>query len=380
MNRFRVLLFSLGMFIPVPAHAVPPSPINGLLFGFPGFSTAPGSARSASLAGSDRWLGDEPYDNPAGAGRRALTLTPVLQRVSRQDLRAENREYDETSGFLDILGGWASVMSGTWSVSIYLNEPLLRHEKFAYTRGVNSVQPATIVGRSSARELRGGLSVSRDFGALRFGLAGEWSRREDTYETTETSGAPESGFSHADFSGSGVGGQAGARWAGGLPWGEPLVVGVGLRFVPAMDFDGMQDLQLLVGDSTAAFSVKRGSAWEGGLSARIPAGPAFNVTASAGGRTAQDWDGFGVTDGAMATWRVGGEFHDVRDAWTLRFGIGQEQQTDVPESRAGVLGLGIGWDFEGTLLDFAVHRRTLERAGEPTSYEDRLVGSVIVEF
>jgi hypothetical protein len=77
---------------------------------------------------------------------------------------------------------------------------------------------------------------------------------------------------------------------------------------------------------------------------------------------------------------VGGVFHDARDPWTLRFGVGQEQQNGVPEPRAGSLGLGFGYDWEGIVLDLGILHRGIERPGHPRSYDDRVVGSVTVEF
>jgi hypothetical protein len=102
--------------------------------------------------------------------------------------------------------------------------------------------------------------------------------------------------------------------------------------------------------------------------------------ASLGGRTGQDWDGFGVRDGVLLEWRVGGEFRAPEAPWTFRIGLGQEQQQDVPESRSGALGLGFGWDFDGVRVDVGALRRTLERDAQPTSYEDRLIGSVVMAF
>jgi hypothetical protein len=361
------------------AHAAPPSPIASSLFGFPGQTLAPGSGRTAALAGANRWLGDEPFHNPAVAAD-GVVLTPVLQRVSRQDLRSDNRQYDETSVFFDVLGGWAARSMGAWSGAIYAHQSLLRHENFAFTRGPNIVPPGTVAGQADVREYRAGLAVSRSSGPWRFGLAGEWSGRDDTYETNETSGSPSSGFSHADFSGSAIGFQGGARWDGAAPWGAALAVGAGARFVPSLELEGTQQLNLLTGDSTAAIRATRESGWEGGLSSRLAIGPTFDAMASLGGRTAQTWDGFGVTDGALFEWRIGGEFHAPEEPWTFRFGLGQEHQTDVAESRTGVLGLGLGWDFDGVVIDVGAIRRTLRRDTQPTSYEDRFVGSVVIAF
>jgi len=380
MTRIRIMLLAFGLTAAAAARAELPAPIAPDQFGFPGQTLAPGSARAAGLAGANRWLGDEPFHNPAVSAPDGIVLTPVLQRVSRQDLRAENREYDETSAFFDVLGGWARERSGDWGFAVYVHQPLVRHEKFAYTRGVNAPQPALIQGQADQREYRAGLAMSRTAGAWRFGLAGEWTGRSDTYETTETSGSPGSGFSHADFSGGGVGGQAGVRWDGEAPWGGAMAFGAGARFLPSLDLDGDQRLELLSGDSTAAISVTRDSGWEGGLSGAVDATPTFRVMLSLGGRSGQDWASFGVRDGTLLEWKAGGEFHAPDAPWTFRFGFGQEQQQDVAEARSGMLGLGLGWDFEGMRVDFGAVRRTLERDGQPTSYEDRLIGSVVLGF
>ncbi len=380
MKRILVAFGCSTLFAAGAACAQPPAPISAGLFAFTGQSIAPGTARGAALAGANRWLGDEPFHNPAVAAPGDVVLTPVLQRVSRQDLRADNREYDETSAFFDVLGGWTGRQFGAFDLSLYAHQALLRHERFAFTRGINATPPATIEGQADQREFRAGLAISRAAGAWRFGVAGEWNGRDDTYETVETSGSPESGASHADFSGGGVGGQAGVQWTGAAPWGGDLVVGAAARFIPSLDVDGSQELHLLVGDSTASFKATRESGWEGGVSASLPVTPTFRVMVAAGGRTAQHWDGFGVTDGRVASWMAGGEFHAPEVPWTFRFGLGQEQQTDAPESRSGVLGLGLGWDFEGVRVDVGGLRRTLERVSEPTSYEDRLVGSVVIGF
>lgn len=377
--RFLTAALVLGLAGVPPAAAELPAPLSPEMFGFPGQTLAPGSARAAGLAGAARWLGDEPFHNPALAGS-GVVLTPVLQRVSRQDLRADNRNYDETSAFFDVLGGWGGRAGGAWTFAVYAHQPLLRHEKFAFTRGINALQPALIEGRADQRLYRAGLAVSRGTGAWRFGLAGEWTGRSDTYETLEQSGSPTSGLSRVEFSGGGIGAQAGLRWQGTAPWGGAVVAGAGARFIPALDLDGDQRLELLTGDSTGTVAVRCESAYEGGLSAAVDAAPTFRVMASVGGRTGQDWDAFAVRDGDLFEWKLGGEFHAPDVPWTFRFGLGQEQQRDVAESRSGVLGLGLGWDFDGARVDIGAVRRTLARDAQPTSYEDRIIGSIVLAF
>src|SRR5258706_12175715 len=85
---------------PAWAAAVDPA-----LFPFLGSPATPAAAASAGTALADRWLGDLPFDNPAFRAQRGLELSPALIHVSRQDLRAANRNYVETSGYLDGAGG-----------------------------------------------------------------------------------------------------------------------------------------------------------------------------------------------------------------------------------------------------------------------------------
>ena len=107
---------------------------------------------------------------------------------------------------------------------------------------------------------------------------------------------------------------------------------------------------------------------------------AFRVLASLGGRTAQAWDGFGVSVGRAVSWSSGLEYEEPEQPWTVRFGLGQEQQVGVPEPRAGVYALGLGWKADALRLDLGVLRRSFERAGKATSYDDRVVAGVTVGF
>jgi hypothetical protein len=364
----------------VLAHAEPPSPIIPSLFAFPGQVLNPASARSAGLGLADHWLGDDPYANPAAANRMEVVLTPELLRVSRQDLRAGNRNYDETPAFIDGAGGAISVPWGRSCFWLYGHQAGLRLEDNAFEVGPSGSIPAVITSHSEMREVHAGLAASRPVGLVRLGLGVEWTRRQDLYESTEQSGSPEAGSRHVDFDGGGVGGQAGVRYASGDSTLGAFVLGAGVRFVPSLTLDGTQQLSLVLGDSSATVSVERESGWEGGVTGQFWLSPDFQVLASVGGRTAQEWHEFGVTAGPGFEWRVGGEYHDALDPWTFRFGLGQEQQTGVPEPRAGSFALGFGWSLEGTIIDLGAMRRTIERANKPHSFDDRVLLSVRVSF
>jgi len=195
------------------AGAQLPPPLLGAawLYPFPGALPGPTCAVSAGLGLSDRWLGEEPFDNPAAAPARGIMVAPVFQRVKRQDLPA-GYDYDEIEGYLDLAGGWLSLPVRGVGVTLYAFEPVLRLEDQAFTRDKPELGPVgTFTSTSGARELRAGLALSHAWRGARFGAAVEWTRRDDSYDFNEVQGGPQPGLRHVDFSGDGVGFQAGAR-------------------------------------------------------------------------------------------------------------------------------------------------------------------------
>jgi len=365
-----------------PAVADPPSPLNSELWSFPGSGTAPGSAMSAGFALSDRWLGEAPFDNPAALPSRGVVASGVLQRMSRQDLRADNRQFDETGAFIDFGGGWLSLPVGGVALAVYAHQPVLRLEDNAFARGElgGPVQPAIVASNGTSREMRAGVAVSQTWGALRFGVAGEFTRRDDVYEINEQSGSPDQGLRHVDFAGNGFGGQAGLRFGEDRNASGTFTMGIGVRFLPALTVDGEQRFTLASGDSLAILSAERESGIEAGASMSYRLTEAFRMLAGAGGRGPREWVGFDTRSGTAYAWSVGGEFHDARDPWTVRFGLGQEREEDVPETSAGLLGLGIGWSFDSSRLDIGLLHRILHRGDTPTSYDDRVVATVTASF
>src|SRR5258708_16832953 len=102
---------SLGAFALVPvARAGTPPPLANPAYGFPlpGDYAAATNAASAGLALSDRWLGEAAYENPAAKVRQGVEISPLFQRVSRQDLAAKNRNLNQTQGYPDLAGGAVS--------------------------------------------------------------------------------------------------------------------------------------------------------------------------------------------------------------------------------------------------------------------------------
>ena len=105
MRRFAFAITIMSAaFSSVPAAAQLPVTIQPDLFPFPGYHVTPGSAVSAGVALADRWLGDEPFANPAMARPWTIALSPMILHVSRQDLRADHRGYEETSAYFDAAG------------------------------------------------------------------------------------------------------------------------------------------------------------------------------------------------------------------------------------------------------------------------------------
>src|SRR5262247_2136760 len=147
MPRFFVLIFVAAL-VPLPVQAQPPAPLDSTQFAFPGSFDQPASARAAGLALADSWLGDEPFYNPAVAPARRVDLSPVVLWVSRQDLRAANRNYDDSDLSFDLAG--AAIGLPYVPLWIYVHQPVLRFEDYTYTRGTGtdpSVPPAMISGQ-----------------------------------------------------------------------------------------------------------------------------------------------------------------------------------------------------------------------------------------
>jgi len=363
------------------AQAQAPSPLAPTLFAFPGSFEQPPSAASAGLAMADQWLGDSPFSNPAALGPSGVIVSPVIVRNSRQDLRAANHEYDERSAFFD--GAGVSLALPGVPVRLYATQPVLRSEDFAFTRGTVRdpvAQPAVVSGSADMRESRTGIASSFHVSKLRLGAAVEWGRRDDRYDTEEQSGAPDQGTRHVDFAGEGVGGIVGFRYGSADTIAGAWTFGGALRYLPELKLEGTQQLDLLTGSSETPVAATREAAWEGGMAARYAVTPAFRVLASIGGRSQQDWKGFDLTAGPAVAARLAIEYHDSRDPWTLRMGLGEERERHVPEPRAGSVGLGLGYDFDGMIAEIGVLHRGIERSGLPRSYDDRVVGSLRVAF
>lgn len=370
----------VSLLAPAPAAAAP-SPLDPILFGFPGSLVAPASGGSASLALGDRWLGDEPYANPAVPGGFRVEGSGALLHPSRQDLRARNREFDETPAFFE--GASATIGLPSFralSGALYAYQPVLRQEDNAFSRGLGTPDPANPPGavetQARAREVRAGFALSAGIGETRLGAAVEWSRREDHYRKAERSGAPTAGNSQLDFDGEAVGFQLGGRFDRGDTLPGAFSVGAGFRYLPALPMDATHAETLLVDTVRTAFAIERAAAWEAGVSGRYVVSPAFRVVAGVGGRAEQRWEGLDLTAGAAWEWKLGGEFSEPAGPWAVRFAIGQEHQSDVPEPKANVLGLGFGLRFATGTVDLGLLHRTLHRDGMPNSFDDRVVLSL----
>jgi hypothetical protein len=294
--------------------------------------------------------------------------------VKRQDLPADYSNYQEIEGYLDLAGGWLSLPVRGVGVTLYAFEPVLRLEDEVFTSKPDQVPVGIFASASSARELRAGLALSRAWSGARLGAAVEWTRRDDWYDFDEVQGTPQPGLSHVDFSGDGIGFQVGAS----VPVTSAVVLGGALRHVPALDLSGQRSAPTLTAE--APVSATRDAGWEGGLSARWTVSAAFRVFASLGGRTAQAWDGMGVSTGRAVSWSAGLEYEEPEQPWAFRLGLGQEQQVGVPEPRAGVYALGLGWKADALRMDLGMLRRSFERAGKAASYDDRAVAGVTVGF
>ncbi len=373
MRELWIVCCTLALLGAAPASRAdipPPLDVTGF-YAFPGALPGPASAASAGFGLADRWAGDEPFDNPAASPGRGVMLAPVLQRVRRQDLTADYRNYDETAGYFDAAGGWLSLPVGGFGVALYAWQPVLRLEEESFTTKPG-VTPANAYQTSAeARELRAGLALSREWRGGRLGAGVEWTHRQDSYELVASSGEL-MGTRSVDFDGNAVGFQAGAI----LPAGERVRVGAAVRYVPGLEASGRQ----LLGGTGTDIVATRGGGLEGGVSARVGVTGALRAIVALGGSTAREWDGFDRTEGRMLGWGLAFEYAEPDQPLTVRCGVGQEQQNGVPEPRTGVYAFGLGWRLDPLQLDVAVLRRSLSRGEQPASYDDRAVAGLTVGF
>lgn len=384
-RRMLSLAAALGLVLGACPALAQPSPIDPALHAFPGSLLGTTSAASTGMAFADRWLGDEPFANPALAPRRALSAAPLLQRVSRQDLRAGNRQFDESAVF-DFSSAWGAYGFGDACVFAYAWQPVARFEDFAFIRGEEGTVPAGVVGSTTERELRAGGGLSLGRGPWRVGAAVEYTKRDDSWGITESFGVPVTGTDVATLTGDGFGFALGVRWEAMVLGERALTLGAAAHQVPELDLTGTRDTRA---DGVEALAVTRGSAMEYGASAGLLLSPAVKLCAQVGGRGESAYEGIepsaaawaGVQPGPATQWSLGMAYAEPDQPLTIRFGGGQESQTGVPEPRAGVVALGAGWRFgEDLTFDLAGMRRSIARAGKATSYDDRLVASVVLAF
>lgn len=366
------------------AHAQLPSPLNNPVYGFavPGVPVAAANAASAGVALADRWLGDTPYENPACAFAPGFTLeaSPVFQRVNRQDVVSINRSTKQTVGYPDAAGGMLGYGAGRIGVALYAWQPVLRLEQMSYEFGP-LLAPGQMDQHAQQRELRVGAAVSYPVNdQLRVGVAGEFVRRDDLYETHEQSGSPSSGDRMLTLNGNGLGASVGMRYTkdAGQPWASEL--GAALHWQKSLDLSGTYTENLLAGDSTGTVTASLESALSGGVSARVNVAPSTWVVAGVSSRSSEAWSGFGVwTDAALGV-GVGLVWKDAELPYGFRFGVGRESSPGALETKSGLASVGFTYVSKGLVLDLGVLHRNLARDGFPRSADDRILGSVRVAF
>jgi len=362
------------------ASAAAPPPLSNPNYGFPlpGDYATPATAASASLSLADRWLGESPYENPAAQAHAGVELSPVFQHVNRQDLAANNRNIDQTTGYFDGAGGALSLPARGWGFTLYAWQPVLRLEQQGYSSGPIA-SPAFIQQQATQREIRSGLAISHTVGPARVGVSGEFIHRDDQYETHEQSGSPTAGDRVLKFSGDGWGGSAGVAWAidPDRPWGSWF--GAAVHYGSELDVSGT--LSSTADTSfTPTVAATRAAEWSGGASARVTVAPATRVVAGVAVRQGADWKGFGFGTGTGASWSLGLDWKDPELPWGARFGVGQESNQDAIEHKAGLLSAGVTWVSGSLTIDVGLLHRNLAREGFPHSADDRAVATVKVGF
>jgi hypothetical protein len=375
-----VLVLIAAPAAPTSAQSLPP-PLSNPVYGFPvpGDYVTPATAASAGLALSDRWLGASIYENPAAGLAGGVEVTPVFQRTSRQDISSINRDFDQTFGYIDLAGASLSFPMKHWGLVLYGWQPVLRLEEQTYTAGP-LVAPAEVRQLDAQREIRGGLAVSRAFGALRAGVSGEYVHRDDKYETHLQSGGPLAGDHVTTFSGDGYGVSGGVVYQKEPDQVHGVWVGASARYGAEIPLTGTVEEHLLVGDTTYSFDATRGSEWSGGVSARMTVAPATRVLLGLSGRSGQTWDGFGVETTSGGGWSAGLDWKDEELPWGARFGVGQEWNPGALEKASGLLSIGFTYVSGSLVTDLSLFHRNLEREGFAHSADDRALLTVKVGF
>lgn len=363
------------------AHAAAPPPLSNPAYGFPlpGDFPAAASAASAGLSLADRWLGESPYENPAADVKSGLEVSPLFQRVSRQDLTSRNRDVDQTVGYPDLAGGSIGLPWKGLGITLYAWQPVLRLEEQVYSSGPLAT-PAQVRQLASQRELRAGLALSHAIAGVRVGASGEFVHRDDKYETHEQSGSPQAGDRVLEWSGDSFGGSLGVAWSKDpdRPWGSWF--GAALHYGSSLDVTGTLDEQLVAGSQQLAVAATRDAEWSGGASARVTIAPATRVVVGVSGRSGADWQGFDFGTTAGASWSAGLDWKDPELPWGARFGVGQEANPGAIERKSGLLSVGFQWVSGDLGIDVGLLHRNLAREGYPNSADDRAVATVKVAF
>lgn len=373
---------AVACFLAPAARAAAPAPLSNPAYGFPvpGSQPAAANAASAGLSLADRWLGDSPYSNPAAAPQKGVEISPLFQRINRQDLAATNRSTTQNRGYPDVAGGSVGAALGKWGVTLYAWQPVLRLEQLNYSSGPIAT-PAQIDQEALQREVRGGLAISRAFGDnMRFGLSGEYIYRSDSYTTIETSGSPFAGTRLLEFTGSGIGASAGFTYQKDIDqtWGNWF--GAAVHYQQDMDLTGTLDEQLTAGDTQADIAVTRKAQISGGASARVTVAPATRIVLGVSGHTGDEWTEFGAKSDPGVAYSIGLDWKDSELPWGARFGVGQESNPGALEEKSGLLSAGFTWVSGDLVLDVGILHRNLARDGFAHSADDRLVGSVRFSF
>ncbi|MEY4374040.1 MAG: hypothetical protein RL760_206 [Candidatus Eisenbacteria bacterium] len=383
-HRIRLTVIAATLTFASVAYAQLPSPLSNPVFGFalPGVPVAAANAASAGVALADRWLGETPYENPAFAPPKGFTLeaSPLFQRVNRQDVVSINRSTTQTVGYPDAAGGMLAYGTGRVGLALYAWQPVLRLEQMNYEFGPLAT-PGQMDQQALQRELRVGAAVSYPVSEeLRVGVAGEFVRRDDSYETHEQSGSPSAGDRVLAFNGNALGASVGVRYTkdAGQPWASEL--GAALHWQQEIEVTGTYQEQLTAGDSTGTVSAKLESALSGGFSGRVNVAPSTWVVAGVSSRSSEAWSGFGVWSDAALGVGVGLVWKDAELPYGFRFGVGRESSPGALETKSGLASVGFTYVSKGLVLDLGVLHRNLARDGFPRSSDDRILGSVRVAF
>ena len=365
----------------------------------PTLPTAPSMPHAVRVPGHRRHARPRRASAGVGAGRPLAGRRPVRQsrvrsrrrrvdrcarsllRMSRQDLRADNRNFDEQGAFFD-LGRGVGLRFRPAVAIVALRVPAgaaARGERLSRAGTIGGPTPPAVMqsqrlaagaARRTARPARGHSGLARR-------RRRESGRAAPTSTSDrEVSGSPDAGSAGSSSPGTGSASRSACGRRGRQRQRRALTHWDRARVTcPRSRSRGSADRPRRRRQSGPPSPAERAVGLGGAAYRRVLVTPAFaRASPASEAASPQRWYGFGVRGGPGRTWSVGrGVPRRARSVDAARSASVRTQE-DVCRNRARASSAsGSAGDFDTRRLEVGVTAPQLERAGQPNSYDDRVV-------